>query len=344
MKKYAIMCQQQALGIYKEDAQSVITNELKAVFNGMDESAEEISFEKIGGISYLTFKIQQEPSNAVFTRIARTSAFYALFEMKKEAFWPKEANPNYIFLQNMPALFNNQGKGNEFFTRLLINLALSACRTKSEGQKTLLDPLAGESTTLYDALMLGLNAYGVEISSKYFMDSCHYAAKFMQTAKFKHTTKTDKIFDIKSRKISDSYTLEFSADKKSFNSKQTSIFKIFAADTRSADKLLEKNAIDIIVSSLPRGIKQASKKASKKDEKSSKPVALFAEALPSWEMLLKKGGSIALSFNEHTTPKEKLAEIIQQSGMKVLNEAEYYGYQHIVDSTIRRNVIVAVKE
>lgn len=343
MKKYAILCHPQALKTYKENAGNIFINEFIATAKALDTEINAISFTDIAGISYLMVETQKEPSDAFFSKMARLSFFFALFEKKGEMLLPKHANPNYIFQQNMPALLNYRGKTNEFFTRLMINLALSACGTETQGRKALLDPVAGKCTTLHDALMLGINAYGIELSEKYFIESCHYAAKFLQNEKFKHITKKDKILDVKSRKIADAYALEFAADKKSFNAKDLSIFKVFKADTRIADKLIKKNSIDMIVGDLPYGIHHANKKASKKSEKSRNTEELFGEALSSWLVSLKKGGSLIVSFNEHTTSKEKLAVILEQNSMKILKEDEYYNYRHQVDASIKRDLLVAVK-
>ena len=151
----------------------------------MDANISGIALKLMADVAYLVFECENEPPNAFFSGLARHSAFFALFEAKGEALVPKEADPKYTFSQNMPSLLNYQGKTNEFFTRLIVNLALSAC--KNSGQKI----PAGSSCrprarTLYDALMLGIDAYGIELYPKYFTESATYAAKFMQSEKFKH--------------------------------------------------------------------------------------------------------------------------------------------------------------
>ena len=75
--------------------------------------------------------------------------------------------------------------------------------------------------------------------------------------------------------------------KKALHLTITGIFKIFAADTRAADKLIKKKSIDMIVGDLPYGIQHTSKKGSGKNEKTRNAEALFSEALPSWLKTLK---------------------------------------------------------
>ena len=343
MRKYSILCNPQVFKVYKDEAQKILVYEAQAIFSGAGLNPGEISFESIAGIWYLTFEVEGEPPSAFFKSLARHSAFYALFEKKGDMLLPKEADAGYIFKENMPSLLNYQGKTNALFTRLMLNLAKSVCRSDMDTKASVLDPVAGKGTTLYDALMLGYNAYGIELSAKYFEESCHYAAKFMQNEKFKHTTKKDKILDVKSRKISDAYTLEFAADKKSFAAKDTAIFKMFAGDTRIADRLIKKNSIDMIVGDLPYGIQHFNAKGAKKGAKRRDADDFFAEAFPSWNASLKKGGSLVVSFNEHTADKKNIAQVLINSGMNVLDDEKYDDYRHKVDSSIIRNLVVAVK-
>ena len=341
MKKYAVLCHPQAIKVYKEDAGSIFANELKATVKGLGSDISEASFERIANIGYLVFESCNEPPKTFFSSLARHSAFFALFEANGEMLLPKEADPKYIFSRNMPSMLNYQGKTNELFTRLMINMASSVCKTQGGG-KSLLDPVAGKGTTLYDALMLGYDAYGIELYPKYFMESVNFAVKFMQSEKFKHKAKKEKILDEKSRKTADAFSLEFAADKKSFNAGDTGVFKIFAADTRIADRLIKKNSMDMIVGDLPYGIQHAGKKAAGKNEKPGSAESLFAEALPAWLKTLKPGGSAVFSFNLNTTPKEKMALIAQRNGLTILKEDEY-GCFHRVDSSIKRDLIAAVK-
>ena len=343
MKTYAILCHPQALKVYKDDAARILVNEFNAVTWDSDVVREETDFRDIEGISYVVFSAEQEPSRDFFGKIARLSFYFAVFEVKGDMLLPKGTDAGYIFKNNMASILNYQGKTNEYFTRLMINLAINACKTESQGAMNLLDPVAGKGTTLYDAMMLGMNAYGIELSEKYFDEVCHYSAKFLQSEKFKHITKKDTVLGVKSKKMADAYTFEFAADKKSFSSKEHGVLKIFASDTRIADKLIKKNTIDIIVGDLPYGIQHANKKAFKKNEKSRSATELFAESLPSWMHTLKDGGSLVVSFNEHTTRKEALTEILEKNKMTVIKEDRFFDYRHMVDSSIKRNLIVAVK-
>ncbi len=68
------------------------------------------------------------------------------------------------------------GKTNEQFTRLLVNLTLSAVR-RPDGPRRVLDPMCGRGTTLTTALTLGHDAVGVEQDDK----ALEAAATFLRT-------------------------------------------------------------------------------------------------------------------------------------------------------------------
>lgn len=341
MKTYAILCHPQALKIYKQDAPAVLICELKAVAAAADIKIQDAEIKDIAEVSYLSFSCENEPPDVFISSLARLSGFFALFEVRSDMLLPKRADARYTFMQNMPALLNYRGKTNELFTRLMINLAQSVCETNTEGAKTLLDPVAGKGTTLYDAMMLGHNAVGIEQSTKYFEESSVFCTKFMQSERLKHTTRKEKITDDNARKIADAFTLEFAKDKKTLNSKDAGKFKMFAGDMRDAKRLVKSKSVDMIVGDLPYGVQHASHNSSGRARGAEQ---LIKEAMPELAVLLKKGGSLVLSFNEYTTSKDNLAQILERYGFVVLKKDEYSNYRHTVDSSIKRNLIAALKK
>ncbi len=341
MKSYTIMCHPQALKTYKQEAAAILCYELKAVAEAANINILDADIKDIAGVSYLSFSCENEPPDIFISALARLSGFFALFEVRSDMLLPKQADARYTFMQNMPALLKYKGKTNELFTRLMINLAQSVCTTDTEGAKTILDPVAGKGTTLYDAMMLGYNAVGIEQSVKYYEESGVFCAKFMQSERLKHTTRKEKITDDKARKIADAFTLEFAKDKKTLNSKDAGWFKIFAGDMRDAKKFVKRNSVDMIVGDLPYGVQHASRNSSGRARGAQQ---LIAEAMPALSDLLKKGGALVLSFNEYTTSKENLGQILEKNGFIVLKKDEYSNYRHMVDSSIKRNLIVALKQ
>jgi hypothetical protein len=65
--------------------------------------------------------------------------------------------------------------------------------------------------------------------------------------------------------------------------------------------------------------------------------------LPAWEQVLKKGGTLVLAWNVFVASRQKLTDIINQHGLEVMEDAPYDEFQHMVDKSIKRDILVAKK-
>jgi tRNA G10 N-methylase Trm11 len=340
LKKYAILCHLSDRDNFNE----IILLELEAILSSNNINFENIRYYDIAGIPYIVFECDEEIEDKMLTSISRLSLFFAIFEMVGELLLPMNADPDYAFDINIPSMLKYQGKTNERFTRLMINLALCA-QNSAIGDRAprLLDPVAGKCTTLYDGMMLGLDVYGIEIRNKYFVESANFITKFMQKAKYKHKVKKEKITDKKAKKVAEAFTMEYAKDKKDFYADNVNAIKIVNGDTAQVDNYIKKNSIDMIVGDLPYGVQHGSRN-DKNKSMTRNAVAILEDSIGSWLKVIKKGGSLVLSFNEFTTPKHDMEKVLEVAGMTVLKEDIYYNYQHMVDSSIKRDLIVAIKE
>jgi hypothetical protein len=125
------------------------------------------------------------------------SFVYAVFELRyakpDTVLVPiRKTNPTY-----MPASINTilkyTGKTNEQFTRMMINLAFLCSDFTHSDHITLLDPIAGKGTTLFEGLISGYDVYGIEIGEKVAGETVRFLKKYLETEKYKHTVKTEKI-------------------------------------------------------------------------------------------------------------------------------------------------------
>ena len=239
----------------------------------------------------------------------------------------------------MTQILKYVGKTNEQFTRLMVNLAVSACKTNSETPK-LLDPMCGKGTTLYEGLIRGFDVVGVEINDKWVHEIETFIVKFMKTGKYKHKAQNGKLPGPNGKKMADYFTLNTAAKKEDFIAGNVQKMQLYSADTRKIDLLLKKESCDMIVSDLPYGVQHGTKNDSDKDRS---PLWLMQVALPSWYSALKTNGSVVLSFNEFTMKRKDLAVLMEEKGFTVLEDSPYINYLHRVDQSINRNIIVAIK-
>lgn len=341
MKKYAILCYLSD----KDNFDEIILLELGAILHSNDINIKNLRYENIAKIPYIVFECQEELTDNMLTSISRLSLFFAIFEMVGELLMPISAHPDYAFDLNIPSMLKYQGKTNERFTRLMINLAYAVSKsTTGERAPKLLDPVAGKCTTLYDGMMLGFDVYGIEIRNKYFVESSNFITKYMQKAKYKHKVKKEKISDKKAKKVAEAFSMEYARKKDDFYAGNVNTIKIINGDTSQVHDYIKKNSIDMMVGDLPYGVQHGSRSKDRNKAMSRNAVSILEDSIANWQRVLRKKGALVLSFNEFTTPKDDMVKVLENAGMTVLKENIYNNYQHMVDSSIKRDLVVAVKE
>ncbi|GAA5186558.1 hypothetical protein [Ferrimonas gelatinilytica] len=342
MHHYAILAHPGHQRIYLDNARAIALLELAAVCQGTGVTILPDDQMIPGLPASLSFTTEQPLNHKTLAALAASSPFFALFEQLPGPLLRPIAVPEiHRFPQSLSQILKYTGKTNEQFTRLMINLAQSACQTDS-AKPRLLDPMCGKGTTLYEGMMRGFDVEGIEINSKWTLEIQAYIARFLKTGRYKHKITKEKRTGSDGKKLADLYCVETAADKADYAAGRTQQFRLFPADTRLADRLLKKNHCDLLVSDLPYGVQHGNKSAmdSKLDRSA---LTLLSEALPAWFKVLKPGGAMVLSFNEFTMKYREVAPLLEQNGFTVLDQAPYNGYLHRVDQSINRNLIVAVK-
>lgn len=286
----------------------------------------------------LQFSTEKVLSGEEMKILGQSSIFYALFKQEGDLLRALEVPDFHVFPESMVQILKYNGKTNEQFTRLLVNLALSVCDTNSE-KKTLLDPVAGKGTTLYEALIRGFDVKGIEINDKWTHECSSFLQRFMQEGRYKHNSNKGTFKDEKGRKIASVFNLECSADAEDYKKGDKQSLQVFTADTRISHTLVKNRSCDMLVADLPYGVQHGSRT----DKNSRHPIELIHEALPAWDALLKTKASLVLSYNEFTLRRTELALALQEASFTVLNEPPYNDFLHRVDQSINRNVIVAKK-
>ena len=342
MNQYAILANPGHNRIYFDAAMSIAYSELKAITSGYEIELMEVEEGNIGLPACICFKTKEPLTAEILKAIGTSSIYYALFEIVEGGLLKPISPEDFkTFPESMTQILRYNGKTNEQFTRLMVNLAVSACETKAPVLK-LLDPMCGKGTTLYEGLIRGLDVVGIEIDEKWVHEIETFIVRFMKTGKYKHRIQTAKIPGPNGKKMADSFTLTAAVEKEDFLNGDFQTMQLYSADTRKSDLILKKKSCDIIVSDLPYGVQHGSKNQGVSNMERN-PLWLLQSALPAWHTALKAKGSIVLSFNEFTMKREDLAVLMEEKGFKVLDEEPYNDYLHRVDQSINRNLIVAIK-
>lgn len=343
MNRYAMLANPGHNRIYFETSMKIAVSELEALSQAFDLQITEITEGDLGLPASICFNTSRELSAEDFKVLGFSSIYYALFEvMESGLLKPIQVPDFHTFPEGMVKILKYTGKTNEQFTRLMVNLGLSACQTNSE-KITLCDPMCGKGTTLYEGFIRGFDVRGIEINAKWAQEIQTYVRRFLKEGRFKHRAEKLSRLNARGKKFADGFQVEAAFTKDAFKAGDTQFFQMFHADTRKANLLIKNKSIDMIVSDLPYGVQHGSKQAQSTSMERS-PLELMKAAVPAWVRMLKQNGSMVLSFNELTMKYEDLATLLEKNGLSVQEQAPFTGFIHRVDQSINRNLIVAVKK
>src|SRR5215472_5178474 len=171
MARYALLILPSANRVYTEASVGLTRAELE-VFNRsvLGRRLSQMGQTTIGGVPYVTFAAERiDHGDAAF--LANLSCAYALFQAEGDVLRPVELDRLDRFDDDLITIQKYQGKTNEQFTKLLLNVTLLSSAFASEmlcRKFAVIDPLCGRGTTLNQALMFGFDAAGIESDRKDF--------------------------------------------------------------------------------------------------------------------------------------------------------------------------------
>jgi hypothetical protein len=220
-----------------------------------------------------------------------------------------------------------KGKTNELFTHVLLNIAIFSGGYSEQYKQRLriLDPLAGGATTLFQALVMGHDAFGVETTRHDVETTAVFVKQFLNSEHIHY-----KEIDERRRKAGQRYQFEIGPRH------DTRFLVLMHGDARDADLHLREVPggphVHIIAGDLPYGIQHF-----------GEVEGLLSKALAVWEGLLLPGGTLALAWNATHIERAAMVEFVERrSGLRVLNEPPYTQLAHTVDRVIKkRDVVVA---
>jgi SAM-dependent methyltransferase len=335
MITYAVLFHPMHVRMYKDEAVKMAVNELLFVSANLRVSG--IRDVSIGEVPYMLFD-KNEPLTPDETVIfSRLTFAYALFEYKDKKLIPIDKNPAYLLNESLSSMLKYTGKTNELFTRLMLNLTLHNVNFQNENTPlNILDPFAGKGTTLYETLLHNHHAYGVEIDAKMPTEADTYLKKYLEQARFKHTSHKEKAHG------ATRYQITLARDKEAARSGDTRRFEIISGDTRDMLLFYKKDFFHALIADLPYGVQHASKKPRNGGGFTRNALGLLEESLPGWLKVLKPGGVIVLAWNLFLISREEMINTLTKIG-QVEIICDDYDFSHRVDQAIERDVVVACK-
>ncbi|MDR0929578.1 MAG: hypothetical protein LBM74_07690 [Oscillospiraceae bacterium] len=285
------------------------------------------------GLRWHAFDAEGALHDADLARLARLSSLYALFAEEGELLRPVLAPQNAPFGDSLSAILKYPGKTNALFTRFLLHVAALSLQSPPTGRMHLLDPVAGKGTTLFEGLMRGWDAAGIELNKQSAHDGAVYFQKYLETEKWKHKLAKEKRYG------APGWGFTFARDKDALRDAPGRLMLI-NGDAKLAERYFGKACFDIVAGDLPYGVAHGSMGGA---GLSRSPAPLLEACLPAWRTVLRPGGVLALSWNTLVYPSDAMAALLERHGFACLREPPYDALAHRVDASIRRDVIVAVR-
>ncbi len=326
MSSYLLLRNPSANRVYAGEAAPLTAAELELTA----PFASEIEQASVAGVDYLAFAADNL-SRDDLRILASQSAAFALFRRDGDALYPVTLPRVDLLDDDLVTIPKYQGKTNEQFTRLLLNVTLAVCTRPAPFR--VLDPMAGRATTLSTALLAGCDAFGVESDDKAFDATAAFYKTYLRRKRLKHTADVAPV-------RRDGRSIGRRLDVRIKLERRELIATLFTGDARDSGSLYGKKRFDAVVTDAPYGVVHGAGSGGKR---SRTPAKLLAETIPVWAGQLHPGGALGLSWNTLGLPREDLATLLAEAGLDVQQGGAWERFAHRVDSSIRRDLIVAVK-
>lgn len=318
--------------VYASTAADLAAAELEIC---LDDPTVEVAPTRVAGVDYLRFETDHLDPDVV----GRQSGRLALFAREGDLLRPVELPDSDVLDDDLVTIPKYQGKTNEQFTRLLLNVTLARVERFDERPLTVLDPLCGRGTTLTTAWLLGQNAAGVEDDVKAVEQLNAFLRTWLRRKRLKHTVALN---PVRREGRALGKKLEVSATPPG---RDPLTMTVFTGDTRQSKALWGKKTFDAIVTDAPYGVVHGSRSdvrgtSGKRDRSAA---GLLREAVPVWASQLRPGGALGIAWNSLGLAREDLAAIVADAGLDVRDGGPWQRLAHRVDSSIQRDVLVATR-
>lgn len=326
----SLLLDPRARGAFFAETLAVARTELGAVL-----PAAEAVHHAVGDVDFLVLDGAPggAPSADRLRALARLASVHAVFGGDARALdglIPLAAEPGYTLPDALVFGAKYRGKTHEIATQLALNVALAVHARASDGRagstpKRLLDPMAGQGTTLLWAARHGLSADGLEKHAESLDGFQRHLAKQCKLHRIKHK-RLEGWLDRKNpeglgRFVGATFTAADGAPR----------LRLVRGDTRDVPQFLGGPAYDLVVTDLPYGIQFRGGAQRLTD--------LIVGAVPGWVDRLAPGGVIAMLFNTYQPARDTLVEALVGAGTEVLPiEAP-----HRMSESIVRDLVVAVR-
>jgi hypothetical protein len=285
---------------------------------------------ELGSQDYILLQLARDLTDKdLFTlsMLAMTNEFFAYYERIGQTVGPflrPLALQRQTFLsEDIVATRRYKGKTNELLTKFLLNVALfsSAFGDQPPSRLAVLDPLCGGGTTLFQALVYGFDAWGIDRAKRDIESTEAFLRGYLREMDIPFEHRAERL-----RQMGRRHTFRISQREEA---KQCVMAH---ADTAMTPAILAGQKVHLMVADLPYGVQHKGQISS-----------LLAQALSGSQEVLRPGGAMALAWEFTRLDRREIMEIFNDnSNLQVLNHHPYDALQHPVDRVIKkRDAVVA---
>lgn len=340
MHRYEVLVHPGVDRLYGSVAGAIMRAEVHAALGSGDGwTAEVVEMSTLGGATFLAVQSSEPIDTIGLSGVARLSFAAGVFERTGDNGltilpdpWPTPSLPRSLL-----TIQRYKGKTNEFFTRLLVNLAVSAQRADRGGRTIrLLDPVAGRGTTLHAAALDGLDATGIEINRQDFEQYAAFISRWMQDNRVKHRVEKSHVRARDGGRCQ-RIDVSYGTTKAEVEKHRGRTLTFINGDAADAHLWFGRNSFEAIVADLPYGVQHV---ATSGDTARRSPSDLVAALAPHWHEIVRPGGAVVLAYNTLTMARDELGDVLSDAGWTP-DELGGSSFVHDVDASIRRDVMIA---
>ena len=342
MSSYALLVSPSANRVYARAAATLTVAELGVLAEtALAGCLAGARTETVAGVEYVTFEGDLDEDD--LDHLANVSTALALFERTtEESFRPVALRRLDCLDDDLLTILKYQGKTNELFTKLLLNVTVLASGAASRmltDRLRVLDPLCGRGTTLNQILMYGWHAAGIDVDRADFDVYAAFLPRWLKDKRLKHTAETAKLRR-DGRTLGRRLDVELATSKQAWAEGDRITLATALADTREAGEVFRAGSFDAVVTDAPYGVQHGSRSGAGLQRR---PLELLEEALPGWVGLLRPGGAVGIAVNLRTCPRDDALAVLGGAGLEPRDTPAYRGFEHRVDQAIQRDIVVGSK-
>lgn len=332
--KYCMLLWPHANVRYQNETLKLAQSELRLMLDVFAPDAQISPYDALN-LPALIIEMPGEMDAKLLRAIRGHSLLYALMEVREDgALLPVCGREEAYVGADLPGILKYKGKTNELFLQLLINAALysGGYAHKADGQMELLDPMCGRGTALFVAANRGWNATGTDLDKNDLSEAEKFLKRYFEYHRMKYAFKREArtLPGAKSVPVS---CFSYADAPAHFKAGETCTLRLANADAARTREIFGREKFHMIVCDLPYGVQHASLGGSIE--------GLLARALPEWCAALKKGGTVALSFNALTLKTERVLDLMEAAGLEPMRGGAYADFSHWVEQAVTRDIAVA---